>query len=317
MIPIIRSQLTIPLINANVPAGFPSPAADYEETAINLAELLIEHEAATYIMRASGDSMREAGIFDKDLLIVDRAVKPENGSIVAESLNGKFTLKRLRLAKGRVFLEAANPEYPSIEITEETEFVIFGVVRHAIHSSHAKAAVCSPLSIATTSMCPERVFDPKLEGVPVLVLSNNDGCVVARSAEVKDLGIQMGLPYFQIRDLVEKHRIRVLSSNYALYADMSRRVVAVLAQFAPCEVYSIDESFLDLSGIERCGSIQLGHEMRVKVRRWTGIPTCTGIAPTKTLAKLANHVAKKRPECAGVCDLSDTACASMSCRRST
>lgn len=134
MIPIIRSQLTIPLINANVPAGFPSPAADYEETAINLAELLIEHEAATYIMRASGDSMREAGIFDKDLLVVDRAVKPENGSIVAASLNGEFTLKRLRLAKGRVFLEAANPDYPSIEITEDAEFVIFGVVRHAIHS---------------------------------------------------------------------------------------------------------------------------------------------------------------------------------------
>lgn len=151
----------------------------------------------------------------------------------------------------------------------------------------------------------ERVFDPRLEGVPVLVLSNNDGCVVARSTEVKALGIQMGVPYFQIRDLVEKHKIRVLSSNYALYADMSRRVVAVLAQFAPCEVYSIDESFLDLSGIERSGRIQLGHEIRVKVRRWTGIPTCTGIAPTKTLAKLANHVAKKRPECAGVCDLSD------------
>lgn len=153
----------------------------------------------------------------------------------------------------------------------------------------------------------ERVFDPRLEGVPALVLSNNDGCVVARSAEVKALGIQMGAPYFKIRDLVEQHKIRVFSSNYALYADMSRRVVAVLTQFAPCEVYSIDESFLDLSGIDRSRCIQLGHDIRHKVRRWTGIPTCTGIAPTKTLAKLANHVAKKRPECAGVCDLSDHA----------
>jgi DNA polymerase V len=151
----------------------------------------------------------------------------------------------------------------------------------------------------------ERVFNPRLEGVPVLVLSNNDGCVVARSAEVKALGVQMGAPFFKIRDLIERHRVRVFSSNYALYADMSRRVVAVLTQFAPIEVYSIDESFLDLTGIERNRRIQLGHDIRHKVRRWTGIPTCVGVGPTKTLAKLANHVAKKRPECAGVCDLSD------------
>jgi len=151
----------------------------------------------------------------------------------------------------------------------------------------------------------ERVFRPSLEGVPVLVLSNNDGCVVARSAEVKALGVAMGAPYFQLRELIEKHSIRVFSSNYALYADMSRRVVAVLSQFAPCEVYSIDESFLDFAGIERGRRIPLGHEIRNRVRRWTGIPTCVGIAPTKTLSKLANHVAKKRPECAGVCDLSD------------
>lgn len=153
----------------------------------------------------------------------------------------------------------------------------------------------------------ERVFDPKLEGVPVVVLSNNDGCVVARSAEAKALGIPMGAPYFQLRGLIERNGVRVYSSNYPLYSDMSQRVVSVLAGYAPCEVYSIDESFLDLRGIERTRRIPLGHEIRNKVRRWTGIPTCAGIGPTKTLAKLANHVAKKRPECAGVCDLSDAA----------
>lgn len=153
----------------------------------------------------------------------------------------------------------------------------------------------------------ERVFNPKLEGVPVVVLSNNDGCVVARSAEAKALGIPMGAPYFQLKQLVKDHGIRTFSSNYPLYADMSQRVVTVLNGFAPCEVYSIDESFLDLQGVPPTSRIQLGHDIRQKVRRWTGIPTCVGIGPTKTLAKFANHIAKKRPECAGVCDLSDPA----------
>lgn len=153
----------------------------------------------------------------------------------------------------------------------------------------------------------ERVFDPKLDGVPVIVLSNNDGCVVARSQEAKALGIAMAAPAFQLQDLVRRHQVRVFSSNYPLYADMSQRVISVLAGYAPCEVYSIDESFLDLTGVERSRRISLGHDMRNQVRRWTGIPTCAGIGPSKTLAKLANHVAKKRPECAGVCDLSDRA----------
>ena len=153
----------------------------------------------------------------------------------------------------------------------------------------------------------ERVFAPHLEGRPVVVLSNNDGCFVSRSVEAKALGIPMGAPLFEWRELIQRERVTMFSSNYRLYADMSARVVEVLAQFAPLEIYSIDESFLDLTGVEPAERLQRGHEMRRRVRQWTGIPTCVGIAPTKTLAKLANHAAKKRPECAGVCDLSDQA----------
>lgn len=149
----------------------------------------------------------------------------------------------------------------------------------------------------------ERVFQPKLEGVPVLVLSNNDGCAIARSAEVKALGVKMGEPYFKLRPLIREHRIQIRSSNYALYGDMSARVDSVLADFAATiENYSIDESFLDLTSMPG-DLVAYGREVRATVKRWTGIPTCVGIGPTKTLAKLANAIAKDRPDMAGVCDL--------------
>lgn len=153
----------------------------------------------------------------------------------------------------------------------------------------------------------ERVFRPDLEGVPVGVLSNNDGCFVARSAELKALGVKMGQPLFEVRDLVRRHRVRVFSSNYTLYGDMSARVTECLRGFAPAlEVYSIDESFLDLSGFGGRDLVAYGTEIRTTVRRWTGIPTCVGIAPSKTLAKLANFGAKKALiDDSGVCDLSD------------
>ncbi len=138
----------------------------------------------------------------------------------------------------------------------------------------------------------ERVFNPALEGVPVMVLSNNDGCVVARSNEVKALGIKMGTPFFQLRDLIDQHRIRVFSSNYALYGDMSRRMMCVLAQYVPHqEIYSIDEAFLDFTGIGDMRQYAL--MLRRRVRQPIGIPVCVGIARTKTLAKFANHIAKK------------------------
>ncbi|MDP1635992.1 MAG: Y-family DNA polymerase [Gallionellaceae bacterium] len=148
----------------------------------------------------------------------------------------------------------------------------------------------------------ERVFQPKLEGKPVVVLSNNDGCVVSRSQEVKDLGMKMAVPWYQMKDLAKRHGILAFSSNYSLYADISNRVMSLLAQFSPeQEVYSIDESFLDLSGIPD-DHTQYAQRMRETIRRCVGIPVCVGVAPSKTLAKLANHVAKKNARFGGVCD---------------
>ncbi len=138
----------------------------------------------------------------------------------------------------------------------------------------------------------ERLFAPRLEGRPVVVLSNNDGCVVARSNEAKALGIPMGAPYFTYAERLRQAGAAVFSSNYALYGDLSRRVMQVLAGFAPrIEVYSIDECFLDLAGVR--DPTVLGLEIARTVRQWTGIPVAVGIAPTKTLAKLANRLAKK------------------------
>lgn len=140
----------------------------------------------------------------------------------------------------------------------------------------------------------ERVFAPQLEGKPVVVLSNNDGCLISRSAEAKALRLKMGEPYHLVRPLLEQHRVQVFSSNYALYGDMSRRVVQVLSRFAAgVEVYSIDEAFLDFEGMSLLAPdlLAYGIEVRETVKQHTGIPTCVGIAPTKTLAKLANRLA--------------------------
>jgi DNA polymerase V len=152
----------------------------------------------------------------------------------------------------------------------------------------------------------ERVFRPDLIGKPVAVLSNNDGCIVARSQEVKDLGVKMGVPLFQIQQLVNQHQIKLFSSNYSLYADFSARVMSLLEEFAPSlEVYSVDEAFLDLTGVCHNDPIAYGQRIRKAVFRATGIPVCVGMGPTKTLAKLANFAAKKWKKTSGVLDLSD------------
>ena len=152
----------------------------------------------------------------------------------------------------------------------------------------------------------ERVFAPKLALRPVIVLSNNDGCAVARTAEAKALGIGMGEPFFKIRELCRDNDVAVFSSNYALYGDMSARLNAIYRQWAPdVEIYSIDESFLDVAHVQPRDRRTFGLDLRSTVQQWTGLPTCVGIAPTKTLAKFANHVAKKNPEMLGVCDLTN------------
>lgn len=153
----------------------------------------------------------------------------------------------------------------------------------------------------------EKLFRPDLTDKPVVVLSNNDGCVVARSKEAKKLGIKMGVPVFQVRELMQKQGVVAFSSNYALYADMSQRVMSTLESLAPrVEVYSIDESFLDLTGVAFSQSLtDFGLQVRKVVHKWTGITVCVGIAPSKTLAKLANHAAKTWPKTGGVVDLTD------------
>lgn len=143
----------------------------------------------------------------------------------------------------------------------------------------------------------ERVFRPDLNGKPIVVLSNNDGCVIARSNEAKVVGIPMGAPAFKYEKLFKQHDVNVFSANFALYGDMSNRVMTILSDYSPeMEIYSIDECFLKFKGFEKHFNLQKhGEEMRYKVTKWTGIPISVGIAPTKTLSKLANRIAKKFP----------------------
>ena len=152
----------------------------------------------------------------------------------------------------------------------------------------------------------ERVFDPSLNGKPVVVLSNNDGCFIARSNEAKALGLPMGGPAFKFRETLKQHRVKVFSANFPLYGDMSSRVMETLAGLAPeIEIYSIDEAFLDMTGFKRFGFSEYGAMIRKTVTKHTGIPVCIGMGPTKTLAKAANRLAKKEPRYNGVCVLSD------------
>lgn len=143
----------------------------------------------------------------------------------------------------------------------------------------------------------ERIFNPKLKNKALVVLSNNDGCVVARTAEAKALGIKMGVPYFQIKPLVRSGKVIALSSNYELYGDISTRMMDSIASLVPAvEIYSIDECFADLTGINQADLYALGKSVKDRVWQWVGVPTCVGIAPTKTLAKFCNHLAKCYPQ---------------------
>ena len=149
----------------------------------------------------------------------------------------------------------------------------------------------------------ERVFNPKLNNRPVVALSNNDGCIISRSKEAKALGIKMGVPLFKVKDIVEKEKVVVFSSNYTLYADMSRRVMNIISSSSPyTEIYSIDEAFVELSSLP-IDYESYAHQLRQTILQHTGIPVSVGIASTKTLAKVANHKAKKDDSLNGVCSL--------------
>lgn len=143
----------------------------------------------------------------------------------------------------------------------------------------------------------ERVFNPSLRNKPVAILSNNDGCVISRSDEAKAIGLPMGAPAFKYKQFFKEHGIHVLSSNYPLYGDMSTRVMSIINQFTPdVEIYSIDEAFLEFKGFENYDFTSYGNEIRQRILKWTGIPTCVGIAPTKALSKVANKIARKYPK---------------------
>ncbi len=162
----------------------------------------------------------------------------------------------------------------------------------------------------------ERLFDARLHNQPVIVLSNNDGCVIARTNEAKALGITMGAPLFQVQDVIDQHNVRVYSSNYALYGDISNRLMELLHEFTPeVEVYSIDEAFMSVNG---CNTEELdacGRDIKHKVEKWLGIPVSVGIGETKVLAKLANKLAKKSDKAEGVLTLADSAYRECALRR--
>ncbi len=148
----------------------------------------------------------------------------------------------------------------------------------------------------------ERLFNPSILRKPVVVLSSNDGCVISRSKEAKALGIKMGEPYFKVEKIIKKHNVKIFSTNFALYGDISRRVMKTLKQFSPqMEVYSIDEAFLDLSSVKNENLLEHAYKIRKTILKWTGIPTSIGIATTKTLSKAANYIAKNQTS--GVVDL--------------
>ena len=150
----------------------------------------------------------------------------------------------------------------------------------------------------------ERIFNPKLIGKPIVVLSNNDGCIITRSAEAKALGIKMGEPYFKIKKIIKKNNVKIFSSNYALYGDISQRVMEILSGFSPdIEIYSIDEAFLGFDGFKNYELSTYCKYMRQKIKKWVDIPVSIGLSETKTLAKIANHLAKKNSNYEGVCIL--------------
>ncbi len=318
----------LPLVLSRVSAGFPSPADDYVEGHLDMHELTNALSPSCYWMRAEGESMVGASILSGDLLLVDRAIEPSHGDVVVASVDGELTVKRFSRRGGRTTLLAANPSYPPIELhggpgagdlgrgdvraAQRAPGATVDDVRRPSETDPPSTTEERPRRLFALVDCSafycscERVFDPSLEGVPVAVLSNNDGCVIARSQEVKDLGIPMGAPFFKVKDELATAGVQVFSSNYGLYGDMSRRVMATLETVTPdIEVYSVDEAFLsvptpDGTPLEVCTEMERrAREIRARVLRWTGIPVRVSWAETKTLAKAASEWAKVKLKAGG------------------
>ena len=286
-------KLTIPYYLHKAGAGFPSPATDYIEEDIDLNMHLIRNVPATFIIRVQGKSMVDVGINDGDLLVVDKSLKPKNFSTVIANVHDELVVKTLVQERDKKFLTSGSKEFSDrILINEEQDIFIWGLLLMSSIQRTKKIALIDCNSFYVSC---ERLFNPKIRRKPVVVLSNNDGCIISRSNEAKALGIKMGEPYFKAKDIILKNKVEVFSSNYSLYGDLSRRVMRTLKRFnSEIEVYSIDEAFLDLSNFPDSEVEKVGKEIRETVLQWTGIPTSIGIANTKTLSKVANHIAKKK-----------------------
>ena len=250
---------------------------DYEDVGLKLDERLIRRPAATFFLNAAEDAP-QAGVKRGDLLIVDRAEAPGPGRVVVAAGGGELRVLRLPPAWSAGAVE------------------VWGVVVGRARPKSLRAVVeCNNFFVSC-----ERAFAPKLQGRPVVVLSNNDGCVISRSDEAKALGIPMGAPFFEVRALALEQRVAVISANHELYVDMSRRVSCVLARHAQeLEAYSIDESFLRLPDGK---NEDWARTVRSEVGRWTGLPVAVGLGPTKVLAKLAADLAKKKGGVFSLCD---------------
>ena len=251
----------LPLYLDRVPAGFPSPADDYVEGRLDLRDLADANSPSCYFLRVEGESMVGAGIHHGDVVVVDRALDPANGDVVVASIDGELTLKRFmrrgpepgprRAPRGEPGLRPHRaPGGPGARRVGGRDRVVPAappVAAVTTSTPHVPRRLFALVDCSAFYVSCERVFDPSLEGVPVAVLSNNDGCVIARSQEVKDAGVKMGEPFFKARDRLEAMGARVFSSNYTLYGDMSRRVMDTLHTVAPDVLpYSIDEAFLVL-----------------------------------------------------------------------
>ena len=185
----------MPLVGASASCGFPSPADDYLDRPLDFNELLIQNPAATFAVRISGESMTGAGLFPGDIAVVDRSLSPTHGCIVLALIEGEFTIKRYCRSGGMIVLQAENPAFPSIPISEESGLEVWGVSQARYPHAVAMAVPLALVDCNNFYASCERVFQPKLRGQPVVVLSNNDGCVIARSNEAKALGIEMGAPW--------------------------------------------------------------------------------------------------------------------------
>jgi hypothetical protein len=257
----------------SIAAGFPSPAQGYEDEPLDLNDLLIRHPAATFFFRARGDRYRADGILDGSILVVDRSVKPAPGG--SSSPTGTASAPSAACRLSSTAARSCRSGAPSPGSSRGSSHVRPGGRQQLLRLGRA-------------GLRPRRR--------PVVVLSNNDGVVVAASKDAKALGLEMFRPFFQIRHLLRGHHVKVFSSNYTLYDDMSRRLVDIYRTHAETvEVYSIDECFLTLGGLNARRLMHWGRELRRQAQQWTGIPVGVGIGPSKTLAKLANHMAKRDP----------------------